>query len=122
MSNIKTFMWSTVVFPTLQPHLLKKEYHLIQWPDFGVMEHNPEYIEICSLLSKGFYSHENLLKLTSIKKDSLNHFLNTAAMQSLIDVRPETSKARRFTKDKSKSTFRSKLRNLINMAYKTKAV
>lgn len=119
MSNMKTFMWSTVVFPTLQPHLLKKEYHLIQWPDFGVMEHNPEYIEICSLLSKDFYSRDNLLKLTSISKDSLNHFLNTAAMQSLIDTRPETRKSRGFSKDKSKSTFRSKLRSLISFAYKT---
>lgn len=122
MSTMKAFMWSKIVFPDLQPHLMNKEYHLIQWPDFGAMEHNPEYIEVCSLLSKGFYAHDNLLALTNIKKDALNHFLNTAAMQSLLNTRPETHKKKGFLKDKSKSTFRSKLRALINIAYKTKIV
>lgn len=119
MSSMKSFMWSKIVFPNLQGHLVNKDYHLIQWPDFGVMEHNPEYIEICSLLSKGFYSYEDLVKLTNIKKDSLNHFLNTAAMQSLIDTRAASKKSKSFSKSKSKSTFRSKLRSLMSFAYKT---
>lgn len=119
MSTTKSFMWSRIVFPDLQAHLTNKEYHLVQWPDFGVMEHNPKYIEICSLLSKDYYSYDDLIKLTSAETNSLNHFLNTAAMQSLIDTRPETRKSHGFSKDKSKSTFRAKLRSLISFAYKT---
>lgn len=106
-------MWVTVTIPKLQEHLLDKEYKLKRWPDFGAVDYIPGYIDLSAVLIRDFYPFDTLVDYTKLSKEEINHFLNAASMQGLLELRQENHSSPNTTISRNEVGFFSKLRKLI---------
>ncbi|MBD3653860.1 hypothetical protein [Kangiella sp.] len=118
MSSVKDYMWNTICMPDLHPELKGMLFKLEQWPDFGRLTYNQNFIDLCALLSTRYVSLGQLKAFAGSNDDTIHHLLNTLKASNLLSIRPGENTNTHGSKELTWASYKQKLMSFIRSAYR----